>query len=208
MKKQYLQSRVYADDYVSLSGRTTKLTIEHVQIIKKSFYVKGLEKEYKPYYYLSIYIDFEFDRITEHNIKLQNIKSSIIAVEKELGINEAKSYEEYSIKENFADYIKRNYKEKVNELKQLNIEGTFTTYEIKEEDLIKIKESTNYVEKILERENEITILSDMGIKFETTKSLQKGLDIYKGYSILRNMEKLKDETIVNLSNSKIKRNKI
>ena len=201
--------------------RTIEWSLGYMQKIEKHFEVNELNDKNKPYYYLSIHINYIFKVNENEKITLRKIEALILGSETDFNKEELikNNYKEYPITKKFSEYIKNVHKKRIDEIKKLSvIQNVFNgfrnnypkkEYEIDSFDIKKIKDSMKYINKIFENENEITIVNELEFDFYKGEYVKEGLEIYKNGNILREMEELRNELPINeMSVKKEIKNKI
>lgn len=201
--------------------RTIEWSLGYMQKIEKHFEVNELNDKNKPYYYLSIHINYIFKVNENEKITLRKIEALILGSETDFNKEELikNNYKEYPITKKFSEYIKNVHKKRIDEIKKLSvIQNGFNgfrnnypkkEYEIDSFDIKKIKDSMKYINKIFENENEITIVNELEFDFYKGEYVKEGLEIYKNGNILREMEELRNELPINeMSVKKEIKNKI
>ncbi len=182
-----------------------------MQKIEKYFAVNDLKDKTKPYYYVSMHINYIFEVKTENKLNLRKIEVSILGSETDFNNDELikNKYKEYPITKKFSEYIKNVHKKRIDGIKKLSVVQNELRnnypkkeYEIDNYDIKNIKESMNYINKMFENEKEITIIEDIGFNFYKGKYVEEGLEIYKNGNILREMEELRNELSINAKSTK------
>ena len=222
MKKQYLTNNENIKEdfqvYSTFSNqsfvekiRTIEWSLGYMQKIEKYFAVNDLKDKTKPYYYVSMHINYIFEVKTENKLNLRKIEVSILGSETDFNNDELikNKYKEYPITKKFSEYIKNVHKKRIDGIKKLSVvqnelrnKYPKKEYEIDNYDIKNIKESMNYINKMFENEKEITIIEDIGFNFYKGKYVEEGLEIYKNGNILREMEELRNELSINAKSTK------
>lgn len=198
--------------------RTIEWSLGYMQKMEKYFAVNELNDKTKPYYDLSIHINYIFKINENEKITLKKIEVSILGSETDFNKEELikNNYKEYPITKKFSEYIKNVHQKRIDKIKKLSVvQNDFIKnypkreYEIESFDIKNIKDSMKYINKIFENENEITIVNELEFDFYKGKYVEEGLEIYKSGNILRKMEELRNELPINeMSVKKIIKNKI
>lgn len=187
-KKSY--SDLYTEQYPSFSNPSfleRKTVVEYsigcMQLLPKTFEVKDLVNDDKPYFHLMFHITLQFFVDTDFNsISFFKFRFSISGDESEKKINEFKSF---PIQNSFSDFIKNNYKEEIKKLN--NIQINQKTFKISQEDKIIIEKSgTEYIDLIFQKEHELFILNQIDADFyKNSDSVPQGIEIYEKNSYAR-----------------------
>lgn len=229
MKTQYLSNNENTEEYTQMQSslsqqnfvdkvKTLEWSLGYMQKVEKYFAVNELNDKTKPYYYLSIHINYIFKINENEKITLRKIEVSILGSETDFNKEELikNNYKEYPITKKFSEYIKNVHQKRIDKIKKLSVvQNDFRKnypkreYEIESFDIKNIKDSMKYINKIFENENEITIVNELEFDFYKGKYVEEGLEIYKSGNILRKMEELRNELPINeMSVKKIRKNKI
>ncbi len=229
MKTQYLSNNENTEEYTQMQSslsqqnfvdkvKTLEWSLGYMQKVEKYFAVNELNDKTKPYYYLSIHINYIFKINENEKITLRKIEVSILGSETDFNKEELikNNYKEYPITKKFSEYIKNVHQKRIDKIKKLSVvQNDFRNnypkkeYEIDSFDIKNIKDSMNYINKMFENENEITIVNELEFDFYKGKYVEEGLEIYKSGNILRKMEELRNELPINeMSVKKIIKNKI
>ena len=187
-KKSY--SELYTEQYPSFSNPSfleRKTVVEYsigcMQLLPKTFEVKDLINDDKPYFHLMFHVTLQFFVDTDFNsISFFKFRFSISGDESEKNINDFKSY---PIQNLFSDFIKNNYKEEIKNLNSIKINQK--TFKISKEDKITLEKSGNdYLDLIFKKEHELFIINQIDADFyKNNDSVPQGIEIYEKNSYAR-----------------------
>ena len=134
MKKQYLTNNENIKEdfqvYSTFSNqsfvekiRTIEWSLGYMQKIEKYFAVNDLKDKTKPYYYVSMHINYIFEVKTENKLNLRKIEVSILGSETDFNNDELikNKYKEYPITKKFSEYIKNVHKKRIDGIKKLSV---------------------------------------------------------------------------------------